>query len=149
MDVIAKNTTNHRELIDVHGGSLSELIEREERIDRSQRNAYYEIGLDLKAIRDQELYKQERETPVAGCYSFTTFEEYLAQRWDLDIRRVEQLMAAATATDKMRTIVRILPSRESHVRELLKLERDEQRAEVWQTIVNRGETSQPRLLAMK
>ena len=39
------------ELIDFHDKQQElELTERESRIDRAQRNAYYEIGLELKAI---------------------------------------------------------------------------------------------------
>jgi len=56
--------------------NFSELLEREQRIERCQRNAYYEIGLELKAIRDRGGYKVQRDQPTAGRYSFTTFEEY-------------------------------------------------------------------------
>ena len=48
----------------------------------------------------------------------------------MDIRRGKQLVAAAEAVNKMATIVAILPSRESHVRELLKIEHDGDRAKV-------------------
>ena len=34
------------DLITQDGKQLAELIERESRIERAQRNAYYEIGLD-------------------------------------------------------------------------------------------------------
>lgn len=120
----------------------NELIEREGRIERAQRNAYYEIGLDLKAIRDRGLYKNQREIPVSGRYSFTTFEEYVEQRWDMERSRCFKMIQAAEATEQleMLKICNILPTKESHVRELLKLEEDGQRAEVWQRVVERGET---------
>jgi hypothetical protein len=41
------------------------------------------------------------EHPVAGRYSFTTFEEYCQQRWELDDRRVRQLVETADAASKL------------------------------------------------
>ena len=117
-----------------------ELLEREARIDRAQRNAYYEIGLDLKVIRDKGLYKIQREHPISGRYSFTTFEEYVEGRWDIDRTRAFRLIQAAETTEKLLPISNVLPTRESHVRELLKIEKDEDRALVWQSVVDSGET---------
>jgi len=115
---------------------LTELMEREQRIERAQRNAFYEIGLDLKAIRDRELYKAERATRVNGQYSFQTFEEYCEQRWEFKKSRAYQLIEAAALTSEISTIVDVLPGRESHVRPLLdRLERDDQRVAAWQQIV--------------
>lgn len=51
--------------------------------------------------------------------------------------RVYQLIDAAAAAEKMSTIVDILPARESHVRPLLKLENDEERSAVWQSVVEK------------
>jgi len=75
---------------------------------------------------------------VSGRYSFVTFEEYVEQRWDMARSRSNQLMLAAEATDHLKTstIVDTLPTRESHVRELLHLETDEDRAAVWQKVVD-------------
>lgn len=125
------------DLIDTAGdaGQLDELIEREGRIDRAQRNAYYEIGLELFAIKDKELYKVARGKPVAGRYSFTTWEEYVAERWDMARDKADRLIQYAHATSKIAEKSAVLPSRESHVRELLKLETDQQRAEVWERVV--------------
>lgn len=116
---------------------LAELVERELRIERAQRNAYYEIGLELRAIRDAGLYKIEREAPVAGRYSFVTFEEYVEQRWEIRRDRVEQLIRAAMVTENLPTNVGILPSRESHVRPLLKLDSDADRAAAWSHVVDK------------
>jgi len=149
MPAIAKNTTKQLEVIDnvaVDFVALSQLLERESRIERAQRNAYYEIGLDLKAIRDGDLYKLQRENPVAGRYSFVTFEEYLQERWDWTPQHANGVIRAAEATEKLEAIVSILPSRESHVRELLKVDGDEARAEVWQAVVDRGETVTAKLV---
>src|SRR5262245_1067480 len=115
---------------------LQELEEREARIERAQRNAYYEIGLDLRAIRDRRLYKVERPTRVNGRYSFQTFEEYCEERWELDKPHANRLIAAATLTEQMVPIGTILPTRESHVRPLLeRLATDDERLAVWQQIV--------------
>lgn len=116
------------------------LANEEARIERSQRNAYLEIGLALAAIRDEELYKAPREKAIAGRYSFTTFEEYCEQKWEMDIRRANQLVETASAAEKMGKIFPVLPSRESHVRELLKLSDEKDRASVWQRVVSSGAT---------
>ena len=68
--------------------------------------------------------------PVAGRYSFLTWEEYVQQRWDMDDRRANQIMEVAVAAEQMGKIFPVLPSKESHVRELLKLESDDHRAEL-------------------
>jgi hypothetical protein len=78
------------------------------------------------------------EHPVAGRYSFTTFEEYCQQRWELDDRRVRQLVETADAASKLENFCRFLPARESHVRALLALDKDDERAEVWQRVDERN-----------
>src|SRR6056297_4127933 len=93
------------ELIDNNdSGSLDELIEREGRIDRAQRNAYYEIGLELSAIKERELYKVQRGKAVAGRYSFTTWEEYVKERWDMDRTRSHRLIESALAAQKLENV---------------------------------------------
>jgi protein gp37 len=117
-------------------GELTELMEREQRIERAQRNAYYEIGLDLRAIRDKGLYKVERPARVNGRYSFDTFEEYCDQRWEFTPQRAGQLIRAAALAAEMETIVSVLPARETHLRPLLeRLQTDDERLAVWQQIV--------------
>lgn len=129
-------------------GSLDELIEREGRIDRAQRNAYYEIGLELAAIKDKELYKVPRVNAKAGKYSFTTWEEYVGERWDMGKSRAHEIIEAATAVEKFRNSGSFaLPSRESHVRELLKLETDDQRAEVWQRVIETNDNPKAKDIA--
>lgn len=117
-------------------GGLQELEERESRIERAQRNAYYEIGLDLKAIRDKRLYKVDRPAQVNGRYSFQTFEEYCEQRWEWSRIRAHQVIEAADLAFKMFTNVNILPNREAHIRPLLdRLKTDDERLAVWQQVV--------------
>jgi protein gp37 len=115
---------------------LTDLMEREQRIERAQRNAYYEIGLDLKAIRDRGLYKIARPDRVNGRYSFQTFEEYCEQRWELKRQRAYELIEAASVTEELSEISDILPTRESHVRPLVeRLESDDERIAAWQQII--------------
>lgn len=116
---------------------LTELLEREQRIARAQRNAYYEIGLDLKAIRDKHLYRVKRPARIDGRYSFMTFEEYCVVRWEMDTSRARRLIDAAVLADKIVPIGTILPMREAHVRPLVeRLETDAERLAVWQQIVD-------------
>lgn len=131
-----------QELFDAEevSGDEAELLEREGRIERAQQNAYYEIGMDLSAINRKRLYRIHRSVPVAGRYSYVTWEEYAEERWDWTPQRVGQLINAAEAAMKIETIVSILPSRETHVRELLKLEKDEQRAEVCRRVIEHNPT---------
>ena len=113
------------ELIPPQTDETIELAEREGRIERAQRNAYYEIGLELRAIRDRKLYRR-----------FKTFEFYCEERWEWTPVRARQLIEAAEIAAKMETIVSILPSRESHVRPLLRLASDADRAAVWMRVLD-------------
>lgn len=141
MGVIAKNTGSEVEIVEaIDQEKLDSLLEREGRIERAQRNAYLEIGLELKAIRDAKLYATPRKAQVAGRYTFTTFEEYVEERWDMARDSAYRLIQHADAAAKLSEKSDVSPARESHVRELLKIESDEDRAAVWQTVVGRGET---------
>jgi len=144
MGAIAKNTGSQTEVI---VGDLAQLEAAESRIDRAMLSAYMETGLALKEIRDGRLYKVPRQQPVAGSYSFVTFEEYVQRRWDMDKSRAFQLIRSAEVVFKMSTIVDILPARETHVRELLRIEDDTERAEVWGKIVASGKTITASLIA--
>jgi hypothetical protein len=72
------------------------------------------------------------EHPVTGRYSFTTFEEYCQERWEMAPQSAGRLITAADAAHKLNQLVHFLPTRESHVRALLALDKDDERAEVWQ-----------------
>lgn len=132
MNAIAKNIVSidsRTDLLPPESGEAVELIEREGRIERAQRNAYYEIGLELAAIRDRKLYKAD----------FGTFEEYVEQRWEWERTRAYRLInAAMLARDSLLPIGNI-PARESHIRPLLeRLESDTERATVWQQVVTQA-----------
>lgn len=66
-----------------------------------------------------------------------TFEEYVEARWEMDVNRAKQLIEAASVSEKMVPIGTILPTRESHVRALLKLEFDSERAAAWRATVDK------------
>jgi len=105
-----------------------ELVEREARIERAQRNAYYEIGLELAAIRDKKLYRAE----------FATFEEYVGTRWELQAKSAYRLIDASEFARKCP--IGHIPQRESHIRPLLeKLDNDKDREHVWSRVVARHE----------
>ena len=69
---------------------------------------------------------------MSGRYSHVTFEEYVEQRWDMADSRARQLILAANVTDELKSVknLTVLPSRESHAKELLHLESDNDRAAV-------------------
>ena len=146
MGVIARNTGSQ---IDLASEDATALAQAEGRIDAVTRSAYLAVGLMLKTIRDRELYKVRRPEAVAGRYTFTTFEEYVEGRWDMDSSRARQLIGACDAVEAIKSVtnVTVLPARESHVRELLRIKSDSLRAEVWQGIVASGKTITSSLIA--
>ena len=73
---------------------------------------------------------------MAGRYTFTTFEEYVEERWDFSQEQARRLIEAASAAEKLHQLVDIIPARESHVRELLKIADDGDRAKVSETLAH-------------
>lgn len=122
-------------ILPVETGDLAELLEREQRIERAQRNAYYEIGLELGAINNRSLYKLPRKEAVSGKYSFVTFDEYVESRFEMKRTRAYELIESANAVHKMSGIPDRLPARESHVRPLLGLKSDLDRSAVWRAVL--------------
>jgi protein gp37 len=118
--------------------AAAELQHAEEKIERAMRGAYLEVGIELRHIRDNKLYK-------SGSYS--DFDEYAWLRWDMRKSRAYQLIDAADATEKISTIVEILPERESHVRPLLSLKEPEHQAEVWQRVLDEAASNGQRITA--
>ncbi|WP_151070625.1 hypothetical protein [Cupriavidus oxalaticus] len=102
----------------------AELREREQRIERAQRNAYLEVGRELRAIRDARLYRED----------FGTFESYCAARWEWEPQTANRIIAAASAAERLEPIGSI-PTCESHVRPLLRLPSDDERAAAWRTVL--------------
>lgn len=144
MSAIAKNTASQIRLPKDDAAALAQC---ESRIDSVTRAAYLDVGLMLKAIRDRKLYKVQRADAVAGRYTFTTFEEYVQERWDMDRTAAFRLIQHSDAAAKLLEISNILPARESHVRELLKIEDDGDRAMVWEAVAGSGQAITARLIA--
>lgn len=114
-----------------------ELEEREQRIERNLRHAWYETALDFKAIRDSnpKLYRREG----TGKRGWSTWADYCQERWGRDQTSIDRQIARA---DEMTQIMQIctisrdqIPATMSHATELAKLETNEQRAEVWNRVL--------------
>lgn len=102
--------------------------EREQRIETAERNAYLVRGQELKAIRDDEQWRER--------YNVATFEEYLDQRWEMTKPYAYRLIDAAGFAEKVAHGQLSVPSRERHIRPLLeRLESDEDRITVWRDVL--------------
>ena len=87
----------------------SELAKYEAVIERGMRTII-EVGMAMKAIRDNKLYKGQHET----------FELYVKNRWECSKTRAYQLIEAAEVDANLSTIVdkSDLPQMESQLREV-------------------------------
>ena len=101
-----------------------ELAHAEAKIERATRNAFYEVGTELRHIRDRRLYKER----------YGTFEQYCEERWEWTFRRAYQLIDAADLMEQIYKKFQVLPAREAHVAALAKLESPDHRAEVWRRV---------------
>jgi hypothetical protein len=90
---------------------------------------FVEVGNALVAIRDQHLYRE----------SYTTFEDYLRQRWDLSRPYAYQLMEASVVVERVSAVADIVPVNEAQARPLATLP-VEQQAAAWKEAV---ETAPP------
>jgi protein gp37 len=107
---------------------MTSIDEREHRIENAERNAYLVRGQELKAIRDDQLWRER--------YNLTTFEEYCDQRWELTKVHAHRLMNAADFAGQVTDRLLQAPSRETHIRPLLeRLESDEDRIAVWRDVL--------------
>lgn len=109
----------------------SELEEREQRIERLMRHAWFETGLEWGVIRDKDLYFRKE--------GYRNWDDYCQVRWTRDSAGVDRQIARAREISEMVQICTIpedkLPSTMSHATELAKLETVQQRAEVWQRVI--------------
>lgn len=116
------------------------LTHAEAAIERAARTAFIEWGAQLKHIRDSG-------TGGRGLYYVTglTWEQYCDERWEITPQRagqlisgyemVEELKLNETLVSKTETNSFYLPVSETHIRPLKKLDTPEQRAEVWQRVI--------------
>jgi len=110
---------------------IRELEHAEAKIERAMKNAFYDVGCELRHINERRLY----------ILRAPTFEDYCQKRWEISRPRAYQLIEASTIVDSLSTtgmLVDNLPARETHVRPLSSLEDDAQRVEVWQRVVERA-----------
>jgi preprotein translocase subunit YajC len=136
---------NRRRSLGQGSPALSELTIDEEKdrqhLERKVENAFIkaesvfkEAVFALKEIRDRKLYKSTHET----------FEEYCKERFGFSRRRPYQLIDAAVVLEnleKCELAVHILPSKETHCREIAKLETPEEQREAWEKITCSGEVA--------
>lgn len=149
--------------------STYELSKREKRIERNNKTAeqiWYENGLIMLSIRDDDLYQEK----------YGTHEAYLEKRWEISKQRGHQMMKAA---EFMRTALKIasekpalegifevekvngngvsvdfskadLPRNEWQIRPLIeKLDHNGERLKVWADVVATGEKPTQRLVEAK
>lgn len=106
---------------------MAELITEPDELTRLEavveqfRGSFVAAGQALRAIRDQRLYREQ----------FVTFEEYCAGRWGFNRNYGNKLIRGVEIVEALGTIVPKLPSTESHVRELAKLDDPDDQAAAW------------------
>jgi hypothetical protein len=104
------------------------LVELEATIEKNLKS-FYEVGFALMQIRDNKLYRE----------SFTTFEAYCKEKWNMTHRYANQLIASSEVVhnlDEMGTMVpKDIPERQ--LRPLTRLEPTEQ----WEVYEHAVETA--------
>ncbi len=114
----------------------SELEEREQRIERALRHAWYETALEYEAIRERRLYRRNG----SGKRGWETWADYCQERWGRPQNKIDEQIARALEISEIVRIGTIsgdqLPSSMSHATELAKLEAPKQRAEVWSRVLS-------------
>lgn len=86
---------------------------------------FVQVGHALLTIREQKLYRA----------SYTTFEDYCRQRWDLSRPYAYQLIEASQVVERVSAMADIVPVNEAQARPLAKLP-PEQQPEVWREVVD-------------
>jgi len=117
-----------QQVIEIHGAKRA-LAEAEARIEKATRRAFYDVGTELRAIKDGNLYGKSG----AG---FDTFEDYCQGRWNWKRAHAYRMIDAAEIYDRLSPLGDILPTRETHVRPLTSLPSHEAQAAVWGRVVD-------------
>jgi phage N-6-adenine-methyltransferase len=108
-------------------------LERCEVVIRQGLETFIEVGQALATIRIKRLYRVE----------FSTFDDYLWQKWAMSRQRAFQMIEAAETVSNLSTIVDTLPATESQARPLTSFEPEIQR-EAWKEVVHQSqETGKP------
>ncbi len=103
-------------------------LTRLETIIARNQGHFYDIGMALKEIRDNRLYK---------LALFETFDVYTKARWDMGRSHAHRLIEAYGVIKNLSPIGDILPVNECQVRPLVQLKVFEQR-KVWKGFLNSG-----------
>ena len=111
---------NELRVIGIPAGLPPALTARERRdLEKAERKiaiglkSFLEVGLALKEIRDNRLYRQ----------NYRTFEEYVVARWEFSRPRAYELCAASEVMADLSAIadIRLLPENEAQTRPLTRL----------------------------
>jgi hypothetical protein len=120
---------NELSLVKMPAGLRSNLTAREKRdLEKAEGRiarglkSFLAVGMALKEIRDNRLYRED----------FKTFEEYCARRWDFTRIRAYQICAASEVVADLSTIVNIpLPENEAQARPMVRLKTTQHRRRAW------------------
>jgi hypothetical protein len=133
LDILRLVPAHDNGSIQLYQASLTTREQRE--LGRAERtiarglNSFLEVGLALKAIRDQRLY----------CQQYDTFEEYCIRRWDFSRIRAYQICAASEVVADLSTIVNIpLPGNEAQARPMACLKTAKHRRRAWRMARSRS-----------
>lgn len=108
----------------VTGDEADRLLALEVTIERGL-TTFVEVGAALLEIRDSRLYRT----------THSTFEDYCRDRWEMNVRYANRIIAAAEVTRNLGPAGPILPATERQARPLAGLEPDDQRA-AWQRVLD-------------
>jgi hypothetical protein len=112
---------------------MSELVHLEQTIERRLKDAWFETGLHYGRIRDEKLFRQNE---------WANWLDYCPGRWDRAANAIDEQIARAREIAEMVEISTIseqyLPSRMSYAKELAKLKTPEDRAQVWQRVLDQS-----------
>jgi protein gp37 len=115
--------------------ALDELDEREQRIVRMNRQAWFDTGLDLFEIREKRLFRAR---------SWSSWPEYCMERWGKAANHVDEQIKAAKELQEWSKFGVFqqdsLPSSISQAKALALLPEPKQRAEVWSHVLASGTT---------
>ena len=127
-------------VVDLKHNQHPTIEDRFELIRGYDRQAYFDKGRELKAIRDR-MHTDKK----------TGFEELCEIEVDIEIRHVYRLIDAYMCAEKLCHIMTEIPTKERQVAELLKLKDtghdDEHRADVWRRCLDSGQKITARFIA--
>ena len=116
------------------------LEQAEKRIEDAVRSAFLDVGVELRRIRYQRLYREH----------YSSFQEYCKERWNWSEAHATRLIQAADICEALpQGNGSVLPSAEKHVRPLRRLDEPKLRAAAWTSAVKRAEDDGKPLTAQR